>query len=395
MGSTVPPNISRGDVVKRLNKARKVLEASKESGKLMVATMEPEEGGAMPFLVISSRQNPDPFLRDACAVRLNVAVNNDDALVASMFASNSRHLVKEDELDESLLSKDLEPFIQNLIGKRYSSCQGYDFEAEYEVFVRIRKTDLPNLLIERYDGNVVFRARECSYVVESDERQCEACKGLYADLDQKYCMGRKTAATYVEAEAEDDDFEPPSIKVELHEESLMDHGTKSRAGRKRKKPKPFDEIYHGPKRANKSEGDGAGPAAAAVVRDDEEEEVAMQDDPSDADYGSKHSPRKSVRHRKAARKLIMQHLMKRSKRGRPPNIMEPTKCKDCGKTFVIAKEYKEHCVSLFTAAKPAVLRSNCRVFFFPQRYIYFFGPMLLQWYRYQPQKLGPVGNLGR
>ncbi len=34
------------------------------------------------------------------------------------------------------------------------------------------------------------------------------------------------------------------------------------------------------------------------------------------------------------------------KRGRPPIVLSsPVKCKDCGESFVVAKDYKLHCVS--------------------------------------------------
>ena len=75
-----------------------------------------------------------------------------------------------------------------------------------------------------------------------------------------------------------------------------------------------------------------------------EDHFAMEDDPTDEDYGS--SVRKSLRRRKSSMK-VLQQIGKR-KRGRPPTLTDPVTCSKCGETFVVAKDYKQHCVSKVT-----------------------------------------------
>jgi hypothetical protein len=74
-----------------------------------------------------------------------------------------------------------------------------------------------------------------------------------------------------------------------------------------------------------------------------EDHLAMEDDPADEDYGT--NVRKSLRRRKSSMKVRM--LLGKRKRGRPPNLTDhPVSCSTCGETFIVAKDYKQHLVSV-------------------------------------------------
>lgn len=56
--------------------------------------------------------------------------------------------------------------------------------------------------------------------------------------------------------------------------------------------------------------------------------------------------RRSSRKRKSTNRSMSYSGGVKRKRGRPPIVLSsPVKCKDCGESFVVAKDYKLHCVS--------------------------------------------------
>ena len=116
------------------------------------------------------------------------------------------------EIVEELVSNDyrtdFRAIIDDLIGDDvYIPCLGFsdqDTSGVFDVFYRLRKNDIPFILIEKYNGSLIFRARNCKFVFQrngcdSDKNDifrnnCEHCKDIYTQMDLKYSFGRFTKA---------------------------------------------------------------------------------------------------------------------------------------------------------------------------------------------------------
>jgi hypothetical protein len=283
-----------------------------KEGKLIVTQMTAFDTG-LPFLAVQSTADPDPFLKDAPATRINVIVDKDDSgkLVCLTVASASREVVESRPLE------DVAAALESLAASRYRACVGYDEDKDENaaLFYRVRKTDLPNITIEKYDGNVVYRARKCAYIVENaredepeeDVRrlrsdQCAECLRLFAELDFKYCGGRiakveEGERTEVEAEEEEEEAKYVTSDKDL------DTLAAARYPRKRGRPKGSKNksFYGGDDYVTsmdvadeEKEGDSSSEVKRIKTENDGDEEndenapansLAMEDDPTDADYG--------------------------------------------------------------------------------------------------------------
>ena len=122
--------------------------------------MTPEGENQVPFLsCIPIPSVPDRFLVDLAPLRLTVAfVPGAEAenycLLALLQAASSREAIKTVEIKED---SDLIPIVRLLRDGEASYCNGFDVIEADDVFSRLRKTDFQNLLVDKYDGNMIFR----------------------------------------------------------------------------------------------------------------------------------------------------------------------------------------------------------------------------------------------
>lgn len=214
-GSEVEASASAPASVRRLEAIRDHLHGS-ESLRLRALVLRPD--GEPPFLTATSEEHVDRFLVDAPPVRLTVAfVDRLDrasgegsseaegpVLTAFLLAMPSRSLVRQVALPEQDWESILAPLASLASDGSLTSCTGFDCVLLDDVFSRVRKLDLPNLLIERYDSRLLFRARECKYVRESGAseeedwgdrvpgKHCSECIKVFKDLDEKYTYSRFT-----------------------------------------------------------------------------------------------------------------------------------------------------------------------------------------------------------
>ena len=362
---------------------------------------EPQQ---LPFLtVIPAPTQPDPFLRDLNSLRMNCSfvthpdVPSDFQLKAFLYSATSREIVLEVVLTDDFLS-DMGPVLNTITSSSANTkhCPGFDAIEADDVFAKARKADIPNLLIERYDGRILYRSRSCKYVVfnvdveESSVKKvnfgsgahCSDCDRLFTEMDMKYNGGKysspeeEPAAETMEEEAVAGLETIPEEKEEEREGEGVDEGTEKkskrrsrgvnkaifgsdyvdpdaalevRAGTPKDKSTTKVKVETAPrvevKSEPKNENDENTPANAPAPKEEEENSLAMTDDPNDQDYLA---PRRTSRKRKLTNKLLQDEagLLPR-KRGRPPTLTDPTKCQECGKVFVVLKEYREHIVSCF------------------------------------------------
>ena len=167
--------------------------------------------------------------------------------------------------------EDCKNLIQSMIkGDRFKACRGFDdvnCNELMELFSRIRKIDIGSILIEKYDQMLVFRSRECKYVIDADSEdeiaadngaQCSQCRKLIADLDAKYAGGsflrrqQTIRAEKVVKAAEEEVIIPPvtaelkksieNVRVNEDIETTVDVSSLRRSIRKRIRKFEFEET---------------------------------------------------------------------------------------------------------------------------------------------------------
>ena len=152
---------------------------------------------------------PDLYLLDHRCVRINCYVDECSRIIVIKLSWN-REILEETICDDFRI--DLPPLIQDIIDmKRYSPCQGFSDQSPddglFDVFRRLRKNDIQFILLEKYNGGIIYRSRNCKFVIDSLEmvreendqnyksifhNRCKHCQEFYTDIDVKYSHGRFT-----------------------------------------------------------------------------------------------------------------------------------------------------------------------------------------------------------
>ena len=169
--------------------------------------------------------HPDPFLVDRGTLTLNCFVYDHLQVVGKLLTFN-RDVIDEVETDSNC--DDLVPLLENLVGNQFQVCVGYREQDHSELFSRMRKSDFFNVSIGRFCNDLIFRARDCSYLVDTSEdpnnqcltSNCSQCKKFYCELDMRYFQGKFSQPPV-----------PPQLSIKLDREA------ENEEKRKRGRPK--------------------------------------------------------------------------------------------------------------------------------------------------------------
>ncbi len=369
---------TRDFVLEKLQVASQFIASSEWANELVTILVE---GNDRPRLCVL-RTIADPFLVDQSALRLNLEVVDDDPRLKLTVVTSSRSRVGDSVFVDDL-DKDLAPALAQVSNGQLKMCHGFkENDVTWnELLSRIRKSDLANILIECYDGNVIYRARSCRIVDESFSGclagkrsdlwrvQCIECQAMLSDLDEKYLGGRLLDNQDVEL----------SAKIEIGDESdaMMTAGgdgdpSLSPAKRRRGRPKgsknknftlPVSMIEV--KKENDENEDPILSGEKVLVKEDDpdflygDDNIALFDDREDPDDkghpggGSsgvggvgRGNVKRGLKQRITTKRQKALFMTKR-KRGRPPTRVGPFDCPECDKSFVAIKEYRKHCVRMF------------------------------------------------
>ncbi len=348
-----------------------------------------QDGKVRPVLSVSSSKAPE-FLCDQSSARLScratTSADGQASLALSLHAYNGKPLrpVSPDASEEEVMAT-----VKELcrISSRMVPCPGFDESRWADVFRRVRKADFSALLAETRGEKVVYRARTCSVLFDPEETRekaglqveektlvCSECLDLFTDLDRKYCSGRHTGSQ-----------EDLLGGEKLEEVTSRDGGEadqapgQTRGGRRTVRNKRFlgGDFVELPKakagNQERVENDENAPVIEVrgggdvqhvlscstvslgfgilfffqvddeLVKEEEALEMFEGSDHYDDDFVE---VRRSRRKRKASSRIRFLAHGER-KRGRPPTVLNtPVACKECGKSFVLAKDYKLHCVCI-------------------------------------------------
>jgi len=137
---------------------------------LLTALLEDADRALL--LSVTPKQT-DRFLWDQASLRLNIREAGDGGLTCQLFTFN-RELVREYSLAGSGRAELGLIIDEDLLGDRYNFCHGLTIGEKENFAGKINKSDIQHLLIEKYNGRVAFRSRDCNYVVDNNANQVRA-----------------------------------------------------------------------------------------------------------------------------------------------------------------------------------------------------------------------------
>ena len=157
--------------------------------------------GADPLLSVIQPQS-DPFYVDQALLHANIKVNDESGKLEACILTPNREMV-----GDKMFDFDLTQVLNKLSAQDLASCTGFNWNDPRlgTLFQRLRKSDIDSSLIERFDGDIIYRSRSCKYVYSEGEdqastagsvktpafftKQCLQCQNYLIDLDKKYMGG--------------------------------------------------------------------------------------------------------------------------------------------------------------------------------------------------------------
>ena len=303
--------------------------------------------------------NSDPFYIDQSLLHANIRVN-DESLVEFTFLTPNRE--PYDIIYITDYAEQLPTLLQRLQSHSLSACQGfYSNDPRWDtLFLRLRKFDMDRSLTEKYNGKIIYRPRNCSYLFSKEPEdspvspmlssQCEKCQEYLMELDKKYMNGKlfhelvpssvDTVATDVaEAEGKKRRGRPKGSKNKSFLQTTIAQDGEI----------PMEEDL-------KFENDENDPSVLGTSVDDSGERVLVNSDDPDFIYGTEDialeedvADERKVSVQKGLKKRITTKRQKallatKRKRGRPPIKVGPIDCSNCDKIFDNGKDYRKHCL---------------------------------------------------
>jgi len=196
-----PVLLDREEVLNRLSEAEKFISSCYRD--VVLLTMDDPTN--RPFLNVFSKY-PDKFLYDQSSLRMNVKMSDDMKLFCEVL-TNNRELVREAAVEN--IEIDIKAIMDDLNEARYQTCVGLPSEGQDNILQKIRKSDIPNLLLEKYNGSLIYRARDCRFVVDckiGETLHCMQCRLMGVELDEKYSKSRSLSDFVVPDDAVDEDL---------------------------------------------------------------------------------------------------------------------------------------------------------------------------------------------
>jgi len=138
-----------------------------------------------PFLTILSKYPDSSLLVDMCSLRLNIHLGCDDTVLDCRLMTYNRELVRMVEVTHAGIAKDLRDILEDMLGERYHTCCGLTLSSPHITSLCLIKEDIPLLLIEKYDGRLVYRSRDCQYIVDQECSQPTINKDIQDTKEHK------------------------------------------------------------------------------------------------------------------------------------------------------------------------------------------------------------------
>ena len=84
----------------------------------------------------------------------------------------NREVVRQADIKN--IKTDVGVIIEDMIGDRYQYCNGLTFKEEDNFSQKIKKSDIQHILIEKYNGKVFYRSKDCKFIVDNNTNSLNA-----------------------------------------------------------------------------------------------------------------------------------------------------------------------------------------------------------------------------
>ena len=342
----------------KANKGRPLLKEAEEfvcSTYPDVVTLLIEDSFHSPFLTISSKYPDSRFLVDQSSLRLNIRLGQDLTVLICTLLTYNREVVRRAEVRTTEMAKEIGILVEDMLGERYRCCAGLTLTPS---FSKIEKSDILQLMIEKYDGRMVYRARQCGFVVdreriaaeeggEESREHCSHCQilslalaskdpsfsdkspgKLESDLDGRRKRGRPKGNR---KRVREDEREIESTNVVQSQEEIL----RELAEEVQKQERiPLEETQATIAPPLRSFGDNNLEA---------EDDFGMEDDPDDLDFNTPVAP-KRARRKKTLSKKGLELESSKLRPGRKPKVTLPMTCPEegCRQLLETVDQFRDH-----------------------------------------------------
>jgi len=329
-----------------------------------VLTILMEDPDEKPFLSVSSKY-PDKFLHDQSSLRLNITQGEEEWLSCQLLTYN-REVVREADIKNVKI--DVGVIIEDMIGDRYQYCNGLTFKEEDNFSQKIKKSDIQHILIEKYNGCVFYRSKDCKFIVDNNTNSLNA-----NSESRKHCPECRIFTSTIVARFSNkslDDFVVPDQEVERELSKKRKGRPKGSRNRREGEGDMKEESYvDGHSIFASLEELRVGDVEAnlgtdqiidyqmenALVKNeskrlenDDNDDFVMEDHHSDDDYelNSSQTPKRGKRKKILSKKFLENSTEESPKpeSGRKPKTITPIICSEegCLNSFETVSAFKTH-----------------------------------------------------
>ena len=308
-----------------------------------------------PFLAISSKYPDSQFLVDQSSLRLNIKLSLDMTVLICSLLTYNREVVRRVEVKTAEMGREVGKLVEDLLGERYHCCAGLALTPS---FSKMEKSDVLQLMIEKYDGRMVYRSRQCSFVVDQEKAtaeqmgeesrgHCPHCRilslalaskdpsfsedspgQLESDLDSRRKRGRPKGSR---KRTKEEEKEVETVDVVHDQEQIL----RELAEEVQKQERiPLEETQATIAPPVRSFGDN---------NVEGEDDFGMEDDPDDLDFNTPVAP-KRARRKKTLSKKGREMESSKLRPGRKPKVTLPMTCpeEDCRQLLETVAQFREH-----------------------------------------------------
>lgn len=320
-----------------------------------VVTITMEDAASSPFLTVLSKYPDSRFLVDQSSLRLNIRLGSSTTVLICSLLTYNREVVREAEVEQAALAREMGDLVEDMLGERYICCSGLTLPSA-SLLEHLTKSDIPDIMIEKYNGAVVHRARTCPYIIDQET------KAAAASPSSQHCKDCRTLSSAL-ASRDLAKFIVPD------EEVMEERGERRKRGRpkgSRKRDRvEEDEVEEDTEEANHEEilrelAEEVKLQQESVLEDAEQsdpekslgeksksfeasDDFALEDDPEDLNFTSPVTPKRG-RRKKVISKKAQEMESSKLRPGRKPKVSLPVTCPEdgCRQLLETVEQFREH-----------------------------------------------------
>lgn len=307
----------------------------------VVTILMEDSSASSAFLTVSSKYPDSRFLIDQSSLRLNINLADEGELLSCRLLTCNREVVRESDVAPGQMAREVGELVEDMLGERYHCCGGLTL-APTSLLPHLRREDIPHILIEKYDGRLVYRARECGYIVDQEtsgpsqesREHCPHCRILSSSLRVR--GGTQVTLTEPEERGEKRKRGRPKggRKVILEDNACdQDEVEKVETYTIMTAEVQVQEENLPPLHENQN----------VTGTSEAEDDFAMEDDPEDHDFASPVIPKRG-RRKKIISKKALELENSKLRPGRKPKVVLPMTCpeEDCRQLLETLDQFREH-----------------------------------------------------